>query len=191
MDKAEFDRRYGPRGYMQVIWVPHANAKFRKLKVSHRLVFAVLALLVSSFGLITLFSVMYLFQLRDDVYAHRASTEALERELTEANQRVSTSFHHLEVFTQRLIREQRLREQQVKELQARYDSLRPLTEGQERIAEAHRAILQQRTVQERVTEIGLGFGMGVLSSLLATVIWVAVRKTTTATPGDLDGDVDS
>src|SRR5438105_8847045 len=45
--------------YSTIIFVPHARAKFRKLKVSHRLLFSVLSLVTSSLCLSTFFSVQY------------------------------------------------------------------------------------------------------------------------------------
>ena len=45
--------------YSTVIFVPHARAKFRKLKVSHRLLFSVLSLVTSSLCLSALFSIQY------------------------------------------------------------------------------------------------------------------------------------
>lgn len=45
--------------YSTIIFVPHARAKFRKLKVSHRLLFSVASILTSSLCLSTFFSVQY------------------------------------------------------------------------------------------------------------------------------------
>jgi len=144
-----------------------------------------LALITSARCLSTFFTVTYLLRLRDEVYASQASTAALESELNDANAQVARSSHHLDVFTRRLIREQRAREQQLADLRARYDTLHGLSEGQERIAEAHRAILQQRTWGDRLLELGLGFCVGVLSSLVATVIWWALRKSSQMSPAEV------
>ena len=45
--------------YSTIIFVPHARAKFRKLKVSHRLLFSLLSVVTSSLCLSTFFSVQY------------------------------------------------------------------------------------------------------------------------------------
>jgi murein DD-endopeptidase MepM/ murein hydrolase activator NlpD len=45
--------------YSTIIFVPHARAKFRKLKVSHRLLFSIISLVTSSLCLSTFFSVQY------------------------------------------------------------------------------------------------------------------------------------
>src|SRR5437763_16038185 len=45
--------------YSTIIFVPHARAKFRKLKVSHRLLFSDLSVVTSSLCLSTFFSVQY------------------------------------------------------------------------------------------------------------------------------------
>jgi murein DD-endopeptidase MepM/ murein hydrolase activator NlpD len=45
--------------YSTIIFIPHARAKFRKLKVSHRLLFSVASILTSSLCLSTFFSVQY------------------------------------------------------------------------------------------------------------------------------------
>ena len=45
--------------YSTIIFVPHARAKFRKLKVSHRLLFSIVSLVTSSLCLSTFFSVQY------------------------------------------------------------------------------------------------------------------------------------
>ena len=45
--------------YSTIIFVPHARAKFRKLKVSHRLLFSLVSVVTSSLCLSTFFSVQY------------------------------------------------------------------------------------------------------------------------------------
>jgi hypothetical protein len=184
MDRDEFESRYGEKKYATIIFVPHARAKFRKLVLSHRLIFAMLALAATSFGLSSFFTFMYMSELRDEAYSSRAATESLERELTNANTQVAASFHHLDLLTRKLIREQRQREQQLRELNEKYQTLRALAAGQESIAEAHRAILQRRTLTERLFEMGIGFVVGVLSSIVATAIW-GVRTAVTVSAAEV------
>src|ERR1700690_1940628 len=45
--------------YSTIIFVPHARAKFRKLKVSHCLLFSLVSIVTSSLCLSTFFSVQY------------------------------------------------------------------------------------------------------------------------------------
>src|SRR5438445_161395 len=45
--------------YSTIIFVPHARAKFRKLKVSHRLLISLVSFVTSSLCLSTFFSVQY------------------------------------------------------------------------------------------------------------------------------------
>jgi hypothetical protein len=182
MQMDEFERRHGMR-YSTIIFVPHQRAKFRKLRISHRLMFSIISLVASSFCLSLLFSVTYFTRLRDDQLVRSASTKALERDLAAANRQVAAAnaemaqrLRDVDVLMQQLLREQRSRERQLADLRTQYESLKVLTAGQERIAEAHRAILQRRTLWDRAIEVGLGFSLGVLSSLVASLLWVWLRS---------------
>jgi len=75
--------------YSTIIFVPHARAKFRKLKVSHRLLFSVLSVVTSSLCLSTFFSVQYFTSLSQ---THELSKLRVEnRELQAANEGFSKS----------------------------------------------------------------------------------------------------
>lgn len=79
--------------YSTIILVPHARAKFRKLKVSHRLLFSALSLLASSLCLSTFFSVQYFTSLSQ---THELSKLRREnRELQSANEQFSKSVESL------------------------------------------------------------------------------------------------
>ena len=79
--------------YSTIIFVPHARAKFRKLKVSHRLLFSVLSVVTSSLCLSTFFSVQYFTSLSQ---THELSKLRHEnRELQTANEGFSKSVESL------------------------------------------------------------------------------------------------
>lgn len=79
--------------YSTIILVPHARAKFRKLKVSHRLLFSALSLVASSLCLSTFFSVQYFTSLSQ---THELSKLRREnRELQNANEQFSKSVQSL------------------------------------------------------------------------------------------------
>src|SRR6185436_4002360 len=79
--------------YSTIIFVPHARAKFRKLKVSHRLLFSLISLVTSSLCLSTFFSVQYFTSLSQ---THELSKLRREnRELQTANEQFSTSVESL------------------------------------------------------------------------------------------------
>ena len=79
--------------YSTIIFVPHARAKFRKLKVSHRLLFSVLSIVSSSLCLSTFFSVQYFTSLSQ---THELSKLRHEnRELQTANEQFSKSVESL------------------------------------------------------------------------------------------------
>src|SRR3954452_10000566 len=79
--------------YSTIIFVPHARAKFRKLKVSHRLLFSVLSIVTSSLCLSTFFSVQYFTSLSQ---THELSKLRREnRELQTANEQFSRSVESL------------------------------------------------------------------------------------------------
>jgi murein DD-endopeptidase MepM/ murein hydrolase activator NlpD len=79
--------------YSTIIFVPHARAKFRKLKVSHRLLFSVLSVVTSSLCLSTFFSVQYFTSLSQ---THELSKLRHEnRELQTANEQFSRSVESL------------------------------------------------------------------------------------------------
>jgi murein DD-endopeptidase MepM/ murein hydrolase activator NlpD len=79
--------------YSTVIFVPHARAKFRKLKVSHRLLFSILSLVTSSLCLSTFFSVQYFTSLTQ---THELSKLRHEnRQLQTANEQFSKSVESL------------------------------------------------------------------------------------------------
>jgi len=79
--------------YSTIIFVPHARAKFRKLKVSHRLLFSLISLVTSSLCLSTFFSVQYFTSLSQ---THELSKLRHEnRELQTANEQFGKSVDSL------------------------------------------------------------------------------------------------
>ncbi len=79
--------------YSTIIFVPHARAKFRKLKVSHRLLFSIVSLITSSLCLSTFFSVQYFTSLSQ---THELSKLRREnRDLQVANEQFSKSVESL------------------------------------------------------------------------------------------------
>lgn len=79
--------------YSTIIFVPHARAKFRKLKVSHRLLFSLVSLVTSSLCLSTFFSVQYFTSLSQ---THELSKLRHEnRELQSANEQFGQSVESL------------------------------------------------------------------------------------------------
>jgi murein DD-endopeptidase MepM/ murein hydrolase activator NlpD len=79
--------------YSTIIFVPHARAKFRKLKVSHRLLFSVISVVTSSLCLSTFFSVQYFTSLSQ---THELSKLRREnRALQTANEQFSKSVESL------------------------------------------------------------------------------------------------
>jgi len=79
--------------YSTIIFVPHARAKFRKLKVSHRLLFSIISLVSTSLCLSTFFSVQYFTSLTQ---THELSKLRREnRELQTANEHFGKSVENL------------------------------------------------------------------------------------------------
>jgi murein DD-endopeptidase MepM/ murein hydrolase activator NlpD len=79
--------------YSTIIFVPHARAKFRKLKVSHRLLFSIISLVTSSLCLSTFFSVQYFTSLSQ---THELSKLRHEnKELQTANEQFGKSVDSL------------------------------------------------------------------------------------------------
>ncbi|HEX7152412.1 MAG TPA: M23 family metallopeptidase [Thermoanaerobaculia bacterium] len=79
--------------YSTIIFVPHARAKFRKLKVSHRVLFSIISLVTSSLCLSTFFSVQYFTSLSQ---THELSKLRREnKELQVANEQFSNSVESL------------------------------------------------------------------------------------------------
>lgn len=79
--------------YSTIIFVPHARAKFRKLKVSHRLLFSIISLVSTSLCLSTFFSVQYFTSLSQ---THELSMLRREnRELQTANEQFGQSVENL------------------------------------------------------------------------------------------------
>jgi murein DD-endopeptidase MepM/ murein hydrolase activator NlpD len=79
--------------YSTIIFVPHARAKFRKMKVSHRLLFSVLSLITSSLCLSTFFSFQYFTQLSQTHELTKLRRE--NHELQSANEQFSKSVENL------------------------------------------------------------------------------------------------
>ena len=79
--------------YSTIIFVPHARAKFRKLKVSHRLFFSIVSLVTSSLCLSTFFSVQYFTNLSQNHELSKLQRE--NRELQTANEQFSKSVESL------------------------------------------------------------------------------------------------
>ena len=72
-----------------IIFVPHARAKFRKLRVSHRFLFSAASLLASSLCLSTFFSVQYFTTISQTQELSRLRTQ--NQELKHANEQFSHS----------------------------------------------------------------------------------------------------
>jgi murein DD-endopeptidase MepM/ murein hydrolase activator NlpD len=81
------------RRYSTIIFVPHARAKFRKLKVSHRALFSVLSVIASSLCLSTFFSVQYFTALSRTHELTKLKQE--NRALQNANEQFSQSVESL------------------------------------------------------------------------------------------------
>lgn len=79
--------------YSTIIFVPHARAKFRKLKVSHRLLFSVISVITSSLCLSTFFSVQYFTSLSQTHELSKLQRE--NRDLQVANEQFSKSVESL------------------------------------------------------------------------------------------------
>ncbi len=79
--------------YSTIIFVPHARAKFRKLKVSHRLLFSIISLVTSSLCLSTFFSVQYFTSLSQTHELSKLQRE--NRDLQVANEQFSKSVESL------------------------------------------------------------------------------------------------
>jgi murein DD-endopeptidase MepM/ murein hydrolase activator NlpD len=79
--------------YSTIIFVPHARAKFRKLKVSHRLLFSIVSLVTSSLCLSTFFSVQYFTSLSQTHELSKLQRE--NRDLQTANEQFSKSVESL------------------------------------------------------------------------------------------------
>jgi murein DD-endopeptidase MepM/ murein hydrolase activator NlpD len=79
--------------YSTIIFVPHARAKFRKLKVSHRLLFSLVSVLTSSLCLSTFFSVQYFTSLSQTHELSKLRDE--NHQLQSANEQFSKSVESL------------------------------------------------------------------------------------------------
>jgi hypothetical protein len=193
MDREELnrdcDRKRGMR-YSTLIFVPHMSAKYRKLKISHRLIFTIFFISASSLGLSGFFTFRYFTSGLRESLVQGASTAALEQELADASMQMLRAHKNLQVLTQHLVQEQLQRERQLSEMQKRYDALRGVTQGQEKIAEAYRTILERRSLSDKLTKIGLGFSVGVLSSVVAATLlaWLKSKPLTDVEAEKLNRD---
>jgi len=79
--------------YSTIIFVPHARAKFRKLKVSHRTLLSVVTLVTSSLCLSTFFSVQYFTSLSQTHELTKLKRE--NHDLQDANEQFSKSVETL------------------------------------------------------------------------------------------------
>ena len=79
--------------YSTIIFVPHARAKFRKLKVSHRLLFSLISIVSTSLCLSTFFSVQYFTSLSQTHELSKLRSE--NRELQTANEQFGKSVESL------------------------------------------------------------------------------------------------
>lgn len=93
--------------YSTIIFVPHARAKFRKLKVSHRTLLSVVSLVTSSLCLSTFFSVQYFTSLSQTHELSKLKRE--NHDLQNANEQFSksvetlrTQLHSVEEKTRKL-----------------------------------------------------------------------------------------
>jgi cell division protein FtsB len=79
--------------YSTIIFVPHARARFRKLKVSHRFLLSIASLVTSSVCLSTFFSVQYFTAISQTHELSKLQRE--NRELQTANEQFSKSVESL------------------------------------------------------------------------------------------------
>lgn len=166
--------------YSTIIFTPRDGRKFMKLKVSHRLIFSLISLITSALMLSLFFTVQYYRSVQQAEFYSNATkaSRALEEELVAANAQMVRSMRNIEAASAQLVQQRRDSEKRLEELQHRYESLRALADGQEKIAAAHRAILEQRPLRQRLWEQATAFLVGVLSSLVATFVWVIAKSRT-------------
>jgi murein DD-endopeptidase MepM/ murein hydrolase activator NlpD len=81
------------RRYSTIIFVPHARAKFRKLKVSHRAILSVISLITSSLCLSTFFSFQYFTSISQTHELAKLKRE--NHDLQHANEQFSQSVEAL------------------------------------------------------------------------------------------------
>jgi murein DD-endopeptidase MepM/ murein hydrolase activator NlpD len=79
--------------YSTIIFVPHARAKFRKLKISHRMLVSIVSVVTSSLCLSTFFSVQYFSSLSQTHELSKLKRE--NRDLQRANEQFSKSVESL------------------------------------------------------------------------------------------------
>ncbi len=160
------------RRYSTIILAPgHKDGKFKKLRISHRAIFSLLSFLTSSIMLAAFFLYSYFTASWQQVDISTTQSQVLQDEVVSATRQLGQSLVKLEKVTSALLDEQRRREQQLMETRRRYEALRALAAGQEKIAEAHRLILERRSAKERLIELLIAFLVGVMSSLAATWLW--------------------
>src|ERR1043165_6507855 len=93
--------------YSTIIFVPHARAKFRKLKVSHRLLISLVSLVTSSLCLSTFFSVQYFTSLSQthELTRHRRENKDLQsanEQFSKSVESLRTQLHSVEDRTRKL-----------------------------------------------------------------------------------------
>lgn len=79
--------------YSTIIFVPHARAKFRKLRISHRTAFSIIAVLSLSLALSTFFSIQYFTSLSRSNELTKLKRE--NKDLQVANEQFSRSVENL------------------------------------------------------------------------------------------------
>jgi murein DD-endopeptidase MepM/ murein hydrolase activator NlpD len=93
--------------YSTIIFVPHARAKFRKLKISHRTIYSVISLVASSLCLSTFFSFQYFTSISQthELTQLRKENSALQHANEQFSRSVETlrgQLHHVEDRTRKL-----------------------------------------------------------------------------------------
>jgi uncharacterized membrane-anchored protein YhcB (DUF1043 family) len=109
--------------------------------------------------------------LRVAIVQQDAAVGEMNKELTRTQSALTDAVGHANEIAAVLVDRSKKQQQEMAALQTRYDMLKGLASGQEEIARAHRAILTERTMQERVLDGLSGFAIGVVSSWFASAVW--------------------
>ena len=104
-------------------------------------------------------------------------TYNIAAELRESTNQLDRAMANAQSAVKALLEANQEQSGELSRLQARYESLKALTEGQEEIARAHRKILREVSPFHKMLELTAVLTLGILSSLSAMFLWKAWSST--------------
>lgn len=153
-----------------ILLIPHQQGKILELKTSSRIIFTLVILFVLWF-VITVGSIVRTASgyVRESTRKRAIELSRVENQLEKAQMQMKLSLKEADGLIKDLVGEKGKLQEELVNLQKRYEFLKTLVEGQEEIAEIHRKILKEETFWQKFYRTSFNLTLGIVASIVAAI----------------------